>query len=186
MVKRVKGALLRPQIDAELGLCYSVPARALWPLILLARRGYEAAEHHGETKATKLYGFDKATLDEMASTVRSTLNSIFADLQAVEDVIDDSEEAADIAAYDAVKARGEAEFPFALVRQLVAGEHPVKVYRRYRGLTQTALATEAGTTASYISQIETRRRIGSTALLRRLAAALDVTVDDLIEDYKDI
>ena len=186
MVKRVKGALLRPQVDAERGLCYSVPARALWPLILLARRGYEAAELHRETETTTLYGFDKATLDEMASTVRSTVNSIFADLQAVEDVIDDSEEAADIAAYDAVKARGEEEFPIALVRRLVAGEHPAKVYRRYRGLTQTALATEAGTTASYISQIETRRRIGSTALLRRLAAALAVTVDDLIEDHKDL
>ena len=120
-----------------------------------------------ETETTTLYGFDKATLDEMASTVTSTVNSIFADLQAVDDVIDDSEEAADIAAYDAVKARGEEEYPLQLVRRLVAGEHPVKVYRRYRGLTQTALATEAGTTASYISQIETRQRIGSTALLRR-------------------
>lgn len=185
-MKRVERALLRPQIDPELGLCYSVPARTLWPLILLARRGYEAAEHHRETETTKLYGIDKATLDEMASTIRSTANSIFADLQAVEDVIDDSEEAADIAAYDAVKARGEEEFPIALMRRLVAGEHPVKVYRRYRGSTQTALATEAGTTASYISQIETRQRIGSMALLRRLAAALDVTVDDLIEDHKDL
>ncbi len=94
----------------------------------------------------------------------------------------DAEARADFAAYDDANARDEELFPVEVADRLIAGEHPIKVFRRYRGVTQGRLAELVGTTAGYLSQIETRRRTGSTALLRRIAAALRVTVDDILEN----
>ena len=93
---------------------------------------------------------------------------------------DDAEDAADFAAYQEAKARDEEAFPLAVAQRLVAGEHPIKVFREHRGITQAKLADQAGLSAMYLSQIETRRRGGSTKTLRRIAAALDVDVGDLV------
>ena len=84
-----------------------------------------------------------------------------------------------IAAYDAAVARNEESFPLEVVDRLIAHESPLKVFREYRGLTQDTLAKNAGTNAAYLSQIETGRRTGSVRLLRRLADALGVELDDL-------
>ncbi|MSO93903.1 MAG: XRE family transcriptional regulator [Rhodospirillales bacterium] len=65
------------------------------------------------------------------------------------------------------------------VRRLVAGESPVRVYREVRGLTQQALAERVGVGKSFLSQVEKRGKSPSVAVLRRLADALDVTLDDL-------
>ncbi|MCH8184295.1 MAG: helix-turn-helix transcriptional regulator [Proteobacteria bacterium] len=63
---------------------------------------------------------------------------------------------------------------------MIGGENPIKVFREYRGLTQKQLAKKTDTSAAYLSQIETGRRTGSIKLLRRLAGALNVEVEDLI------
>ena len=98
-----------------------------------------------------------------------------------EDAEEDAEDAADLAAYQEAKARDEEAFPLALAQRLVAGDHPVKVFREHRGMTQAQLAEEVGLTAMYLSQVETRRRNASTKALRRIAAALDVDLADLLE-----
>ena len=85
----------------------------------------------------------------------------------------------EIATYDAAMARDEERFPLEVTDRLIAGESPLKVFREYRSLTQVALAKNAGTSAAYLSQIETGRRTGSVKLLRRLADALGVELDDL-------
>ena len=54
------------------------------------------------------------------------------------------------------------------------------MYREHRGLSQKTLADAAGIAVPYLSQIETRKREPSTDVLKRLAAALRVSVDDLI------
>jgi DNA-binding XRE family transcriptional regulator len=94
-----------------------------------------------------------------------------------------AEDLADLQAYDAAKASvalGEDELlPSDVVDRLLAGESPVRVYRRLRGLTQAALAARAGVGRVTVAEIETGRKTGSVATLRRLAAALEVTVDDL-------
>ena len=69
--------------------------------------------------------------------------------------------------------------PHALVKRLIAGDHPVKVYREHRRLTQAALAERTGLSPMYLSQIETGRRGGSTKTLRKMARALRVDLDDL-------
>jgi transcriptional regulator with XRE-family HTH domain len=80
--------------------------------------------------------------------------------------------------FDTADTSGET-FPMEVVEELVAGTHPVKVYRRYRDLTQADLARAVGSTAAYISQIENGRPCGRSTLAM-LARALDVDMEDLI------
>ena len=99
-------------------------------------------------------------------------------LQLVEDVQD----AAD--AKDSMRelVSGEDEaIPAEIVGRLVAGDdHPLKVWREYRGLTQDVLGKAAGVGKSYISQIEAGSKTGSARLLMALAEALQVDIDDLL------
>ena len=96
-----------------------------------------------------------------------------------------AEDAEDIQAFDRAMgelARGEDEVvPEEVARRLFGGEeHPVRVWREYRGLTQGDLAQAAGVGKSYISQLEAGRKTGSLRLMRDLAEALEVAMEDLI------
>ena len=73
------------------------------------------------------------------------------------------------------------QMPLEALDRLLDGDHPVKVFRKHRGLTQKALAAITGLNPTYLSQIETRKRGGSTRVYRRLAAALGVDIGDLID-----
>ena len=64
--------------------------------------------------------------------------------------------------------------------RLLDGESPVKVWREKRGRSQRELATAAGVSAGYLAEIETGRKPGSAAALARLAKALQVQIEDLI------
>ena len=66
-----------------------------------------------------------------------------------------------------------------LVEMLCAGEHPVRVWRKYRALTREALAASAGVAPSYLTEIETRKKPGSFDALAKLAAALKISLDDI-------
>lgn len=94
------------------------------------------------------------------------------------------EDARDTAAIEAFHRRlvsGEEEtFPEEVVNKLLAGAHPVAVFRAYRGLTLQQLADSCGVTNSHISQVERGKRSMSLELLRRLAEALRVDADMLL------
>ncbi|WP_417539270.1 helix-turn-helix domain-containing protein [Marinobacter sp.] len=71
--------------------------------------------------------------------------------------------------------------PAEVVVRLISGEdHPVKIWREYRGLTQEALGNAAGAGKSYISQIEAGNKVGSAKVLKALAEALQVDMEDLL------
>ena len=70
--------------------------------------------------------------------------------------------------------------PFDLVKRMAAGEHPIRVWRDYRRLKASELAADADVAASYLSDIENGKKPGSVKALKRIASALNVTVDDLI------
>jgi|SRR5579872_7241086 len=70
--------------------------------------------------------------------------------------------------------------PAALVKRMLKGEHPVRIWREFRGLSMQALADKSGVSQSYLSEIETGRKPGSVAALKAIAAALDATIDDLV------
>jgi ribosome-binding protein aMBF1 (putative translation factor) len=69
-------------------------------------------------------------------------------------------------------------------RRMLAGESPVRVWRGKRGLTQRALAAAAGVAASYLADIENGRKPGSADALSRLARALGVSMDDLMDEQQ--
>lgn len=98
-------------------------------------------------------------------------------------LLDATENAIDLAAIDDFKkkfAAGEEELiPADIANRILDGENPLKVWREYRGLTQEALASQAGISKAYLCQIETGKRRGAVDTLRAIATALGVTVDDL-------
>ena len=51
--------------------------------------------------------------------------------------------------------------------------------RKWRKLTQEGLAAKAGISQGYLSELETGRKAGDLAALRRVAAALGVGLDDV-------
>ncbi|NCC21752.1 MAG: XRE family transcriptional regulator [Alphaproteobacteria bacterium] len=65
--------------------------------------------------------------------------------------------------------------PDSVLDTLAAGQdHPVRIVRKHRGLTQEELAKTADMSRTYLTEIETRRKDGSIRALKALAAALDV------------
>lgn len=56
----------------------------------------------------------------------------------------------------------------------------IKEYRTARGLTVEALADRVGASKSYVSELESGRKQINARMLERFAAALGVTVHDLI------
>jgi DNA-binding Xre family transcriptional regulator len=86
-----------------------------------------------------------------------------------------------IRAYDRFHATGRHEMvPAAIVDRLIAGEKPIRIRREHRGMAARDLATAAGVSKPYLSQLEHRARKASQVVLKKLAAELKVDVDDLL------
>lgn len=101
-----------------------------------------------------------------------------------ERLLEAAESLEDIRDYDAVKRaveNGSEELvPSDVAEKLLNGENPVRVWRKHRGLSVSALAAACGLTASAVSQIENNKRSPSIEKLKAIAAALNVEVDDVI------
>lgn len=99
-------------------------------------------------------------------------------------IVEAAEDAADsaaIARYRAQLASGEEEaVPAEMVKRLLDGESPVKVWRDHRGLSARALAEKAGLSQAHVSQIESGKREGSINALKSIAEALGVGIEDLV------
>ncbi|MFN8721028.1 MAG: helix-turn-helix domain-containing protein [Rhodospirillales bacterium] len=113
-----------------------------------------------------------------------------AEYDALLDRIEDAEDRASLAEHRAdVRARGTTAvvadaLPVEAVERLLAGEHPVRIWREHRGLTARALAERAGLSAADLSEIETGTKRGSVdAVLAivKLARALDISVEDVVQ-----
>lgn len=96
-----------------------------------------------------------------------------------ERLLDAADEAAAVQAFDAYKATPPETFPSEVADRLLQGDHPVKVFREYRGMTQSQLAQAADLKQAYVSQIEAGSRNGSVDALKRIADALRVEINDL-------
>lgn len=53
-------------------------------------------------------------------------------------------------------------------------EHPVKILRNHRGVTQVELAQAANLSRPYLTEIETGKKEGSISAIKALAEALNV------------
>ena len=79
------------------------------------------------------------------------------------------------------KPAGDAEYvPIELADRIFAGEHPLRVWREYRGLTLSTLAKTAKIAPSYLSEIEAGKKPGSARALAALAKVLCVNIEDLL------
>jgi DNA-binding XRE family transcriptional regulator len=100
-------------------------------------------------------------------------------LKDYEHLLHNAEMFDDIRAYDAAKAKKEESFPAAVAERLAAGEHPIRVFRNYRELTQQALAKKIKIARPYLAEIESGRKQGSVDVLKSIAKALKIELDDI-------
>lgn len=99
-----------------------------------------------------------------------------------EEIREKAEMADDIASYNEAKANDDGfRVPSCIVDGMLAGEHAVFSWRTERGLTLEALAEKSGLSKAYLSQIESRKRAGTTKTMRAIAKALNVPLDVLID-----
>lgn len=100
-----------------------------------------------------------------------------------EALVQAAENAEDVAAVRRFRERLAAEeeelLPVEMVDRILDGENPIRVWREHRGLSVKALAEKAGIAPAYLSQVETGKRDGTVATLKKLASSLGVTLDDL-------
>ena len=96
-----------------------------------------------------------------------------------ERIVERLEDAEDALAVGRWRANPGETVPAEVVNRLVDGENRIKVWRMHRGLTQQALADTCDVSKPYISQLEAGSRLASQGVLRRLASALRVDLDDL-------
>jgi DNA-binding Xre family transcriptional regulator len=100
-------------------------------------------------------------------------------------LLERAELAEDIAAVDAYRkklAAGEEEaIPEEFANRLIDGENPIRVYRELRGLSARELAEKTGISAAFLSEIEYSKKEGGVSTLKKIAQALRVTIDDLVD-----
>ncbi len=104
-----------------------------------------------------------------------------ADYDALRELVEDAIDLADIEAVARRIQTGETGvLPASVVNRILDGEHPVAVLRELRGLTASELARRAGTSQSYVTEIETGVKTGGVETLRRLARVLDVPLETIL------
>ena len=81
--------------------------------------------------------------------------------------------------FTALKNAGtNSNLPAEVLEQLTLGQgSPIKIIRKFRGMTQGDLAEAAGISRPYLTEIETGRKDGSVRALKSIAGALDISLE---------
>ncbi|MGR9013119.1 MAG: helix-turn-helix transcriptional regulator [Gammaproteobacteria bacterium] len=82
-------------------------------------------------------------------------------------------------AIDTPLAQDEELISLEILQRLIAGQSKIKVWREYRGLTQSDLSKRVGIAQSMISQLESGKCVGTLALFNALVKALNLEQNDL-------
>ena len=96
---------------------------------------------------------------------------------------DEYEDLMDSIAAEKIMARiraGEETWPAELVYELWETDSRIRTYRNYRKMSVSDLAAAAGISQPYLSEIERGKKTGSVDVLKRIAAALKVDLDDIV------
>jgi DNA-binding XRE family transcriptional regulator len=97
-------------------------------------------------------------------------------------LVDIAEDKADIQAAMAAEQRaaaGEGYVSAEVVDHMLAGDSPLRAWRKYRGMTLQYLGELAGISAAYLSDLERGNNEGSVGTWIKLARALDLSLDDI-------
>ena len=97
-----------------------------------------------------------------------------------ERLVEAAEDLEDVKAFDRAIAAGGEGMPHDVLKRIIAGENPVAVIREWRGITAAELARRASLHRVQVHDIETGKRSGSVATMKRIADALDVPLDDVV------
>lgn len=82
--------------------------------------------------------------------------------------------------YTQMKNASASELPDDVLEKITVGnQSPIKIIRKYRGMTQDDLANAAGISRPYLTEIETGRKEGSIRSLKSIAKALNVPLEKL-------
>ena len=92
-----------------------------------------------------------------------------------------AEDAEDLKALNSVNPEEET-YPQELVEKLINTDNPLAVWREYRGITQEKLGKASGIAQGYIAQIEKGTKNGSADTLKKLAVALNISLDELVSE----
>ena len=94
-----------------------------------------------------------------------------------------AEDRADVQAAEQAASRrvsGEEYVPAEVVDRILSGENPLKVWRKFRRLTQSELARLVKREKAYISKLETGRSQGGVDLWKDIAGVLNVAIEDIL------
>ena len=106
--------------------------------------------------------------------------SVILSKKSYEKLLGYKEDLEDIRALKDYEASVEEGFPSEVLERLVDGKNPIKVFREYRGLTQLKLSELVGVKQSYIAQLESGKKKGGVRVLKKIATALGLDLDDLV------
>jgi len=118
--------------------------------------------------------FQKTPRGEMAILPRKEYEALVARAAEAEE---DAGTARVVARTQKDVAAGAPLLPKNVVDRLANGENAVRVLREWRDITQMRLAFKTNVSQGHISDIESGRRVGTPATLRRIADALAVPLD---------
>lgn len=103
-----------------------------------------------------------------------------AEYDAILEALEDAEDLLAVQDFRKRLEAGEEEFvPAEFADRIIDGESPIRVYRELRGLSAKDLAEKAGIAQAYLSQLETGKREGPVATLKKIAQVLGVSIDDI-------
>jgi DNA-binding XRE family transcriptional regulator len=98
------------------------------------------------------------------------------------DAVEDREDREAAVEAEHRRMSGEEYIPASVMDRLLAGDSPLKVWRQYRGLTQTEVASRIGMSKMTVSSMEGGSRPGSIKVWRALADVLKVSLDDILPE----
>jgi ribosome-binding protein aMBF1 (putative translation factor) len=119
-------------------------------------------------------------MNRMPKPIAITADTVILSRRAWNSLQEALEDAQDRAALRASKSGKPDAISSALVRRILGGESPVRIWREHRGLSGHKLATAAGISPSYLHEIEAGKKPGSAKALKALAGILKVDMDDLV------
>lgn len=90
-----------------------------------------------------------------------------------------SEDEYDAVLFQEAMELNEEAFPIDIFDAIDAGQHPIRVLRQYRNMTQKTLADLVGISVAYLAQIETGKRDG-TRVAKTIAQKLNVPTDMIL------
>ncbi|MEA5115099.1 MAG: helix-turn-helix transcriptional regulator [Geobacteraceae bacterium] len=106
----------------------------------------------------------------------------YEDYQHFLELLEDETDARAVAEFhESYKSGREFLVPEGILRRELSGESPIRIWREHRGMTQQELASRAGISKAFLSQIESGKRKGTVDTLSAIARSLDVPLDVLTD-----